>query len=365
MGTIKIPAGLQDLTPQWLTEALRHGGAIGSASVTGIEKRIIGEGAGFMGQLAQLTLQYDRPEEGAPRSLIAKLPATAPENREVAMFFRFYEREVNFYDQIAERVELRTPRRYHSAFDPATGDYVLLLEDLAPAVVGDQLAGCRVEQARLAIGELAKFHATWWQHPKLPELTWMPSIADDWYIESVEESYADAWKPFTEHFGQHLSRKLRRVAEEFVKHIRAFMLDFGSPPSTIIHGDYRLDNLFFGAPGGDPLAVIDWQISSRGRGIFDVAYFTAGTLPPADRKAKERDLVRMYHDTLVERGVRGYEFDRCWLEYRRSVMFLIVYSVIAMGSIDLANERGVELFTTILKRTLAAIEDLKAYEVLG
>jgi len=91
---------------------------------------------------------------------------------------------------------------------------------------------------------------------------------------------------------------------------------------------------------------------SLGRTLIDLGYI------------KERDLVRMYHDTLVERGVRGYEFDRCWLEYRRSVMFLIVYSVIAMGSIDLANERGVELFTTILKRTLAAIEDLKAYEVL-
>ena len=364
-GAKQIPRGPHDLTPEWLTEALRRSGTIGSAAVTAVDKEVIGEGAGFMGQLALLRLRYDRPEEGAPQTLVAKLPASAPENREVAMFFRFYEREVRFYEQIADAVELRTPRRYCSQFEPATGDYVLLLEDLAPAKVGDQLAGCSVQEAELCIRELAKFHATWWESPRLAELDWMPSIADDWYIESVEESYADAWKPFTEHFGQHLSRKLRRVAEEFVKHIRAFMLDFGSAPSTIIHGDYRLDNLFFGAPDGDPLAVIDWQISSRGRGIFDVAYFTAGTLPPADRKAKERDLVRMYHDTLVERGVRGYEFDRCWLEYRRSVMFLIVYSVIAMGSIDLANERGVELFTTILKRTLAAIEDLKAYEVLG
>jgi len=35
-----------------------------------------------------------------------------------------------------------------------------------------------------------------------------------------------------------------------------------------------------------------------------------------------------------------------------------------MGSIDMANVRGVELFTTILKRTLAAIEDLNAGELL-
>ena len=186
----------------------------------------------------------------------------------------------------------------------------------------------------------------------------MPSIDDDWQVESVEESYADSWDPFIERFGHHLSPALHDVGERFGKTIRTLMHRFGARPRTIVHGDYRLDNLFFGTPeGGDPLAVIDWQISSRGRGVFDVAYFAAGTLPPAERKAKERDLLRMYHQILTERGVRGYDFDQCWADYRLSVLFLLVYSVIAMGSIDMANVRGVELFTTILKRTLAAIED--------
>jgi len=364
MGALKIPAGPNDLTPEWLTKALRHGGAIGSATVTSAERRIIGEGAGFMGQLVHMSLQYDTRELGAPQTLIAKLPAAAQENREVATFFRFYEREVNFYDQIAEQVELRTPRRYYGAFEPATGDYVLLLEDLAPAVVGDQLAGCRVEQAKLAIGELAKFHATWWEHPKLPELTWMPGIDDDWYVDAVEQGYRDAWGPFAQHFGEQLSPKMRTVAEQFVSQIRTSMQGLGQPPVTIVHGDYRLDNLFFGGPDA-PIAVIDWQIANRGHGVFDVAYFVAGTLPPAERKAVERDLLRLYHETLVERGVRGYDFATCWEDYRRSVLLLLVYAVIAIGSLDMANQRGVELFTTIMNRTMAAVEDLQAYDTIA
>ena len=45
-------------------------------------------------------------------------------------------------------------------------------------------------------------------------------------------------------------------------------------PHTIIHGDYRLDNLFFGTDESDyELAVIDWQIASRGGAAYDVAYF--------------------------------------------------------------------------------------------
>jgi hypothetical protein len=86
--TLEIPAGPQELTPDWLTRALRQCGAVGGASVRSFDAKIIGEGAGFMGQLAQVKLTYDKPEPGAPRSLIAKFPAAAPENREVAEFFR-------------------------------------------------------------------------------------------------------------------------------------------------------------------------------------------------------------------------------------------------------------------------------------
>jgi hypothetical protein len=366
MGKPKTPSGPQDLTTGWLTAALRKGGAISTASVTNAKLRIIGEGAGFMGQLAQVTLTYDRVEVGAPKTLIAKLPAAAPENRDVAMFFRFYEREVNFYDQIAEQVELRTPRRYYGAFEPETGDYVLLLEDLAPAVVGDQLAGCKVEQARLALGELAKFHATWWNSPELEQLDWMPGYEADWYIAAVEGGYAQAWEPFVEFTKDYLTPELADVCRRYGRSIPKIMTTVGKElPRTIVHGDYRLDNLFFGAPGaGSRLAVIDWQISTKGGGIFDVAYFVSGTLPEAERRATERDLVRLYHDTLVERGVKDYSFEQCWEDYRLSTLFLLTYSVIALGSLDHANQRGVDLFTQISKRTLAAITDLKSAELL-
>ncbi len=358
---LEFPTSLAELTPEWLTKALKQNGAIKNATVISFETKTVGAGAGFMGQLGHVKLQYDQPEPGAPQSLVAKFPAAAPENREVAMFFRFYEREVRFYEQIADQVELRTPRCYFGAFDPATGDYILLLEDLAPAKVGDQLAGCTSEQAELCVRELAKFHAAWWNSPQLDTFDWMPSIDAEWYRRSVTQGYTDAWGPFEQHFADRLSPRMRSVAKEFVNHIGPVMLRLAERPITIVHADYRLDNLFFG-DGREcaRLSVIDWQISVRGRGVFDVAYFTAETLEPRVRKAAERDLVQMYHSVLTENGVHGYDFDRCWEDYRLSVLFMIVYPVIGIGSLDLANERGVELFTTILNRTASAIEDLDA-----
>ena len=366
MGERSYPTNPAEITAEWLTDALRNSGAIKHASVTAFDSKVIGEGAGLFGELINLSPQYDKPEAVAPASLIGKFPTAALENREVAMFFRFYEREVNFYEQIAEKVELRTPRCYFSAFEPSNGDYLLLLEDLAPAQVGDQAAGCAANHVRLAVSELAKFHATWWKSPALDTLDWMPRLDADWYVQALNDGYAEAWAPFVEFTKDYLTPELADLGQRYGKSIHKFMNKFGSElPATIVHGDFRLDNLFFASPeGGPPFAVIDWQISAKGGGIFDVAYFVCGTLPAAERKAVERDLVKLYHDTLAAHGVMDYSFDQCWEDYRLSTLILLIPSVIVLGSLDLANERAVELFTTISKRTFAAITDLKSAELL-
>jgi len=364
--TRPYPTGPGAITPEWLTAALQQSGAIKDATVTSFDVKVIGEGVGFMGQLARFSLTYDKQEKDAPAAVIGKFPAAAIENREVAMFFRFYEREVNFYEQIADKVDLRTPRCYFSAFEPSNGDYLLLLEDLAPAQVGDQIAGCSAEHVQLAISELAKFQATWWNSPELDKLDWMPGLDAEWFMQAVEDGYAQAWEPFVAFTRPYLTREIAEIGTRYGKSIRKIMHTLGRElPTTIVHGDFRLDNLFFAsAQGGPPFCVIDWQISSKGGGIFDVAYLVAGTLPETERKAKERDLVKLYHDTLVAQGVKDYSFDQCWQDYRLSTLLLLGYSVIALGSLDHANERGVELFTAISKRTFAAITDLNSAELL-
>jgi thiamine kinase-like enzyme len=132
-----------------------------------------------------------------------------------------------------------------------------------------------------------------------------------------------------------------------------------------MHGDYRLDNMFFAsAEGGDPLVVIDWQIASRGRGIFDVAYFLTGTMDAGQRRAQEMDLLRMYHSILLDGGVTGYDFDQLLLDYRASVLYCWLYVVIVLGTLDVATERGLALFTNNMGRGVAALQDHKAAELL-
>ena len=357
-----IPAGPQELTPEWLTQALRSTGVIGLERVTSFEARDVGEGSGFIGVVSRVALEYDAPSKGAPASLIAKFPGASEGGREIGNLFRFYEREIRFYEEVAPEVELRTPRRYYSAMDIDRGEYVLLLEDLAPARCGDQVAGCTAGEAELAIRSLADFHATWWDSPRLERFAeWMP-IVDAPVHRSAEQSYADAWGPFIENFGASLSPSMRATAERIGENVIPLLSSYADRPHTIMHGDYRLDNMFFG--GEAPFAIADWQIASRGRGVFDAAYFICGCLEPEERRAAEQDLMRLYHDTLLRRGVEGYPWEQCWEEYRRGANYLLVYVVISLGTLDFANERGLALFHAWLRRSTAAIEELDAAKLL-
>jgi thiamine kinase-like enzyme len=366
MTTLSIPRTPGDLTAEWLTAALRDTKTITKSSVTSLEvEPDIAAGKGFMGQLARVKVRYDQPEPNAPASIIGKFPTYGPENRYVADLFRMYETETRFYEEVAGNVELRTPRRYYSARAADSTDFILLIEDLAPAQVGDQVAGCARAHAELAIRELAKFHATWWESPKLKDLDWVWAFNHPVRSAAAQGAYAQSWEAFKHVWSKKVPAPVLEMGEKFHDAIPKLLDRLAAPPVTISHGDYRLDNLFFATPeGGDPLAVVDWQIISLGRGMFDFAYFMSGAVTPADRRAMEMDLLHIYHDTITERGVKGYDFDECMMDYRLAALFCWQYAVIILGSLDVANERGLALFNDVLERFVAAITDLKTIELL-
>ena len=90
------------------------------------------------------------------------------------------------------------------------------------------------------------------------------------------------------------------------------------PPLGLVHGDYRLDNMLFGAEDAPRrFVVVDWQTVGWGPVMTDVAYFLGGSLSVEDRRAHEQELVREYHEALHAHGVRGLRWEDCWEEYRR------------------------------------------------
>jgi hypothetical protein len=368
-----FPKGPEDVTAEALTAALRTTGTIADgARVASFESEQIGVGVGILALLWRLTVTYD-PAGAGPATMILKLPHTMPESRFIADAFRFYRREVHFYEQAASGSPLTTPQRYHSAWDDASGDFVLVMEDLCAGGgrrMVDQLAGCSPADAMAAVRAVAAHHAAFWDSPELATWDWGVRIIDPPNPQALVPSLEASWPIIEQHFAELLPGPLLEACRHLPDCVVPLMEQLSEPPITLAHGDYRLDNLFFSDADADAdddadgdVAVIDWQICGFGRGPYDVAYFLSQSLVPEERKANEAAIVRAYHDTLTANGVAGYPFEDCWEDYRKATLFVAVYPLNA-GSVDLVNERAVELMRAMLGRSMAAIRDLDALELL-
>lgn len=355
---------MDEITPEWLTAALRSRGFVDNCSVTSIDKVTIGAGVGILGELCRMTPTYSADEPNAPKTLIAKLPTADPGGKGIAQMLGFYEKEARFYDELADTIGVRTARGYFTASNPAEVKYVILMEDLGGLRIGDQVAGASLQECRLVVEQLARLHARWWDCPELHALDWIPPINSP-MLKLSALAYAQAFEPFIQKFGDHLTGQQKDFAAAYLPRMNPMQDHFATGPQTLCHGDLRLDNVFWGSPDdSSPITLIDWQIAIKSRGPYDVAYFMSQSVDPGIRAASEETLIRDYHGLLAETGVKDYSFDQCWDDYRASVMGCLTYPLVAGGSVDLANERGLELATKMLNRSLAAIMDLKAYEVL-
>lgn len=359
---LEIPRTLEEITAAWLTQALAEGG-LPDARVARVEPRTIGAGQGFMGQLSQLAITYESRPAHAPTSLVAKLPTADPGGQAMGNMMGLWERESRFYADVAEQVTVRVPRCYYNAARPEDTAYVLLLEDLAPLRAADQLDGASPVQARRVLEELARFHASWWDDPRLATFDWMPRV-DGPLSQLIEPMFAAGWSGFLDRYRDRIDPRTIGWAEVFVSRIGAWMQGYASESVTIAHGDFRLDNMLFG-PDGE-FALIDWQMSMCCPGQADVVYFLATNLTPDVRREHEADLLRLYYDTLLREGVDGstYAFETLSRGYREGLVFYTVMLGSGLQQIDPANPRGEALFDALVERAFTAAAESGAGEVL-
>jgi Phosphotransferase enzyme family len=355
-----IPETPEQLTPDWLTRALGGAGVLEGEAVTHVEVTAVGTGQ--MSDSLRLALRYDGPT-AAPSTLVAKLAASDPTSRSTAKSLGSYENEVRFYQQLAPGLPIRTPRALHADIDVDSATFVLLLEDMAPALPGDQLTGCTPEAAEVAVDELVRLHAPRWGDPGLAELGWLhrDRAANQQFLLALLPTL---WDGFRERYAGDLGPDVHAAGDALFASLEAY-LNADTEPWTIVHGDYRLDNLLFDpTPGGVPIAVVDWQTCTHGPGAQDLAYFVGAGLRAEDRRAHEGALVRRYHDALTAAGVTGYAWDRCWLDYRRSTWAGLIMALAASMLVE-RTDRGDQMFLTMAARHARHALDLDAPEVIG
>lgn len=343
----------------WLTEVLASSGAIDGRRVVGFEARPIGTGQ--VGCNIRYLLRYDGPGRG-PESVVAKFSSRDETSRATGVQTLTYETEVAFYRDLAGTVEVSRPQCYFAAVEPGTPDVVLVLEDLAPAVAGDQLAGCTVAEAELAMDEAARLHGPRWGDPALLGFKWLADkLSGD---PSLITFFGMMWPGFVDRYRDTLTAESLRVGDRMVAH-GAHWAEDPPPALTLCHADYRLDNMLF-APAGSarPLAVVDWQTVRLGVGTSDVSYFLGAAMPAEARRRHEKDLVARYHAALSAYDIGSYGLDRCWDDYRRHTFGGFFMAVFASMLVE-RTERGDAMFMTMANGAAAHVVDLGALEFLS
>lgn len=349
----------ETLTPDRVTAMLRGSGHIDGAEHIEVSALSIEPvGAGQMATSVRLTLDYSSAPDGAPRTVVAKVPSTDGSSLAMAAGTNAYGREVTFYRDLAHELGTAVPLCHHGEVAESGTDFVLLLEDLAPARSVDQRQGGTVDEVAAVLGHTADLHGRFWGRARAP---WLP-VQHVWgALAGQIPAITDAW---LDRFGSHVDADLHGVIRD-VGSVAPVWLATLDEHRTVWHGDLRLDNVLFDARGvaGDAV-IVDWQGAASGPGTTDVAYLIGTSLEASVRAECEKDLVADYHQRLSSHaGVTGYSFEDCWLDYRRQALYALVLTLpVSMGVQP--TERGDAMFGAMATRAAGHVRDLETVTAL-
>jgi len=353
---VKVVHSPEELDAAWIGEALRKAGVLADGRVLDVRVEVIGNGKMADNFRCHLNLA-DAPAD-APTSVVAKLAAVDETSRGAGVGGGAYRREVRFYQELASRVKMRTPRCFFADIDESSGDFVLLMEDMAPAAPGDQIRGCTTDVAAVAVAEAVGLHAPFWNDPTLASHDWLtPST-----VEAAQFGQAllqQFWPGFCERFGHGLDADAVALGQRFVDHYVDWFKGY-TGPLTLVHADYRLENMLLAPSGSDasvpPIAVVDWQTAAQGGGLTDIAYFLGGGLLVEDRRANERAFVEDYCARMRSEGIELSD-DEGFRAYRHLTLHGVLITV--LGSMVTGQDpRGDRMFLAMAQRHLQHALDL-------
>ncbi|WP_197518914.1 phosphotransferase [Mycobacterium sp. 1482292.6] len=292
-----------------------------------------------------------------PDSVFVKVAAQAAATRLMGELGRLGHTEVRFYRELAPQV-IGVPYCHGTAFDPWTGRYLLVLEDL-PAEsceFPDTLHPLSADQAGLIVELLAELHATFWG--RLPRdgrgpMGWLYTPSGD--VTSLLT-------------GSLMHTSIKRLAERttipvengkfIADNYRAVAALIDTPPHTVMHGDAHPGNMYF---HGGKAGLLDWQAVRRGHPSRELAYTLITSLTPEDRQANQRELLDDYRRALIAAGGPELDRDDLWLRFRQAALYAYVAPLITTGMGGMQLE---DIAMEGLRRGVAALDDLETVDAL-
>jgi hypothetical protein len=364
-----IPERHEDVTAEWLTQALRSGGVLVDQSVTGFNVDPISAARSRMSSLARITMEYDRYSQELPASMFAKFVSRLPANRERVEQRNLFQTEISLYENLGDAIPMNMPRMYFGGTEGRSGAAVLLLEDIkgfskSEPPLTEEWSVTRTE-ALLALQELAKMHAKWWEDPTLYEHDWLVPVDSD-RLRSSYHSYKGSWAELRGVMEPALSPAELRICDRLSNYLPTVLSELCRMPATLCHADFHVGNLLWDKLGEpETVWVVDWQAPVEGPIVLDVAELLGFCVPGADQRLVQTVYLPAYHEALINAGVAGYDYHQLLNDYRCGLLNLLQHFVVVLSVVDLVRADSLELIHLIVGRIAASTDDVGCGKLVG
>ena len=302
-------------------------------------------GSGQVGDSYRLSLDWNNNE--GPETIIAKCSAKDLTSRQTAKNMNLYEIEAYWYNQYGNKIPIRCPEAYFVGLDKKDiGNFIMFMEDLSPARQISQMAGCNVNDIRLALDEVVLLHKAHWDDNNLSKIKCLNYGKDR--KKFIKQFLIEIYPDWCSRYKDRIDKSILEMGKSLIDRYDSY-IEIKTEPIVLSHGDFRLDNMLFYDNNGR-VAVLYWQTLSAGVPMADIAYCISTSFSDSnDRKIHEESLVSRYLKKLnLDDGVYPYEL--AWRDYRRCSFIGFLMGVISSMLVE-RTERGDEMFAVMVERS--------------
>tara|TARA_X000000368_G_scaffold141896_1_gene111769 strand:+ start:4511 stop:5578 length:1068 start_codon:yes stop_codon:yes gene_type:complete len=348
---------IKDINLKWLQDTLGGQEEFIKDGVIDLNLKKVGEG---IGQLGEFALLETTRESGKKTNIFAKLQTQTEDMDNLAKDYKFYIREVRFYEFLAKSINVKTPKAYYVEYNPENERVVLLLEYMDGWYNPDQIKGATEKEIEVAINGLIPISTQFWG--TIQEIDWVPNMKVDYMLRIIDDM-RDYSPEFLNRFSRIMNGSRKANLNKIVEFYPNFPDLFTQGTLTLNHWDYRVENLFF-TPEVDDITVIDWQLMMAHLPGWDLAYLLFTNIEVDLRRKIYTSCCRQYLDGLSKEGIHFLEED---LERNMMLSLLAMtnFPVIGGANADKENERSIKLFEVLGERIFSAIEDYDAMKFIS
>ena len=350
-----LPSG-DEINAEWLGQQLGH-------HVDGLEIEPLGVPQGFTSNT--MRLKPRGPSSELPSSLILKIDSEDPSSREMALKLNCFRREVGFYRTFAPDISSLVPFIYATGNGSSDEGRWLLMEDLSAMKVGNQVRGVTADATCLVLDAIAQVQARFWNAPSLHGYDWLPD--HQFWFQGSTEILSSFHSNFLSDYELRVEPEALRAIEFVIENSQAIDGKMAQRPSTLVHGDLRVENVLFATCSTQrSVVLIDWGTPTRSIAAMDLAYLVGGSVPMPARRGRLRDLCASWHQSLVKYGVTDYTLEDAWSDFQLASLRCLS-SVLHLHNWQLdpsISSRAILLNDEWIERSSSLIVELNVLEKL-